>query len=97
MQSCRDIAYLSASDGLEGVHGPRRLLIRLHLLYCKHCRRHAAELPTIGRISRDTWNVASVDTATMHRLEEGILDQAFGPSDERPWDQSGDPAEPPGS
>ena len=97
MQSCRDIAYLIASDGLEGVPWSRRLLIRLHLLYCKHCRRHAAELQTIGRISRDTWNVASVDTATMRRLEEGILDQAFGPSDERPADQSGDAAEPPAS
>ncbi len=97
MQSCRNIAYLIASDGLEGVPWPRRLLVRLHLLYCKHCRRHAAELQTIGRISRDTWNVASVDTATMHRLEEGILDQAFGRSDKRPADQSGGAGEPPGS
>ncbi len=97
MQSCRNIAYLIAGDGLEGLHWSKRFLVRFHLLYCKHCRRHAGELQTIGRISRDTWGVASVDTATMQRLEEGILDQAFGPSDERPWDQSGDPAEPPGS
>ncbi len=97
MQSCRDIAYLIASDGLERASWPTRLQVRLHLLYCKHCRRHAAELETIGHVSRDTWNVASVDTATMHRLEEGILDQAFGGSDNRPQDKSGGGAEPPGS
>ncbi len=97
MQSCRNLAYLIASDGLECLHWTRRLLVQLHLLYCKHCRRHAGELQTIGRISRDTWGVASVDTATMQRLEEGILDQAFGRSDKRPADQSGDAAEPPGS
>ena len=33
----------------------------------------------------------------MQRLEEGILDQAFGRSDKRPADQSGEAAEPPGS
>ncbi len=97
MQSCRDIAYLIGSDGLERASRLARLQVRLHLLYCKHCRRHAAELETIGHVSRDTWNVASVDTATMHRLEEGILDQAFSGSDNRPQDKSGGGAEPPGS
>ncbi len=81
MQSCRNIAYHIASDGLEHARWPTRLQVRLHLLYCKHCRRHAAELETIGHVSRDTWNVASVDTATIRRLEKGILDQAFGGSD----------------
>ena len=95
MQSCRDIAYLIGSDGLERASWLTRVQVRLHLLYCKHCRRHAAELETIGQASRDTWKVASVDEATMHRLEEGILDQAFGGSDTRPLDKSGDAGEPP--
>ncbi len=90
MQSCRDVAYLIASDGLERTSRLTRLMVRLHLLYCKHCRRHVAELETIGQASRDTWDVAAVDTATMRRLEGSILDQAFGESDERQGDVSDD-------
>ncbi len=97
MQSCRDVAYLIVSDDLERASRFRRLTARIHLLYCKHCRRHAAEFETIGHVSRDTWNVASVDTATMRRLEEGILDEALGGSDKRPQDKSRGGAEPPSS
>ncbi len=90
MLSCRTIAYLITSDGLEGSSWLTRLRVRFHLLHCKHCHRHTAEIETIGNVSRDTWNIASVDTATMHRLEQGILDEAFGGSDDHP-------SEPPGS
>ena len=94
MQSCRDVAYLIASDGLERAGWLTRLLVRLHLLYCRRCRRHAADLDTIGRVSRETWNIASVDPQTVQRLESAIMDQAFGKSGDRPPGTSGDRAEP---
>ncbi len=84
MRGCRDVAYLIASDGLAGAGWARRLLVRLHLLYCRHCRRHMAELRTIGSVSRDTWDIASVDSATVRRLEKEVLDQALGKSDRPP-------------
>ncbi len=93
MQSCRDVAYLIASDGLERAGWLTRLLVRLHLLYCRRCRRYAADLDTIGRVSRDTWNIASVDPQTVQRLESAIMDQAFGKSGNRPPETSGDRAE----
>jgi hypothetical protein len=43
-----------------------------------------AELRTIGSVSRDTWDIASVDSATVRRLEKEVLDQALGKSDRPP-------------
>jgi len=90
MQTCRDVAYLIASDGLERAGWLRRLLVRLHLLYCRRCRRYAADLDTIGQVSRDTWNIASVDPQTVQRLERVIMDQAFRKPGDRPPETSGD-------
>ncbi len=90
MQSCRDVAYLIASDGLEGAGRLRRLLVRLHLLYCRRCRRYAADVDTIGQVSRDTWTITSVDRQTVQRLEGVIMDQASGKSGDRPPETSGD-------
>ncbi len=94
MLSCRDVAYLIASDGLERAGWLRRFLVRLHLLYCRRCRRYAADLDTIGHVSRDTWKITSVDPQTVQRLESAIMDQAFGKSGDRPPEISGDRAEP---
>ncbi len=89
MQSCRDVAYLIASDGLEHAGWPTRLLVHLHLLYCRRCRRYAADLDTIGHVSRDTWKITSVDPQTVQRLEGVIIDQASGKSGDHPPDTSG--------
>ncbi len=90
MQSCRDVAYLIASDGLERAGWLRRLLVRLHLLYCRRCRRYAADLDTIGHVSRDAWKNTSVDPQTVQRLEGVIMGQAPGKSGDRPPETSGD-------
>ncbi len=90
MQSCRDVAYLIASDGLEHAGWPTRLLTRLHLLYCRRCRRYAADLDTIGHESRDTWKITSVDPQAVQRLEGAIMNQASGKSGDRPPETSAD-------
>ncbi len=77
MQNCREVAYLIASDGLEHADWPTGLLTRLHLLYCRHCRRYAAEIAMIGGIGREAWSTDSVSTATVQRLEGSILDYAL--------------------
>ena len=69
MQSCRDVAYLISSDGLEHAGWPTRLLTRLHLRLCKHCRRYATELANIGRIGREAGRAESVDPKTVERLD----------------------------
>ena len=94
MQSCREVAYLVASDGLEHAAWHTRLLTRLHLLYCKRCRPYATELATIGRISREAWSTDSVDPKTLQRLEGSIMDFASGGHDEGQEDTSGEKGEP---
>ena len=94
MQNCREVAYLVASDGLELAAWHTRLLTRLHLLYCKRCRRYATELATIGRISREAWSTDSVDSNTVQHLEGSIMDYASGGHDEGQKDASGDGGEP---
>ena len=83
MLSCRDVAHLIGSDGVEHASVFRRLLVRFHLFRCEPCRRHAAELATIAEVSRDTWKAASAEAETMRRLEGAILDQASRGSDEQ--------------
>ena len=90
MHSCRDVGYLIGSEGLEHAGWPMRLLVHLHLLSCRRCRRYAADLDTIGHVSRDTWPIASVDPQTVQRLEGVIMDQASGKSGDRPPETCGD-------
>ena len=77
MQNCREVAYVIASDGLEHADWPTRLLTRLHVLHCKHCRRYAREIAINGRIGREAWNTDSVSTETVQRLEGSIMDYAL--------------------
>ncbi len=93
MQNCRDVAYLIASDGLEHAGWATRLMTRLHLLFCKHCRRYSREIAMVGRISREACSTDSVDPKTVQRLEGLIMDYASGGHDEALEDVSGDGGE----
>ena len=94
MQTCREVAYVIASDGLERAGWPTRLLTRLHLLYCDACRRYARELATIGRAGREAWSADSVDPKAVQRLEGSIMDYASGGHDEGEEEVSDDGGEP---
>ena len=94
MQTCREVTYLIASDGLEHAGWPTRLMTRLHLLLCKHCRRYATELSVIGRAGREAGRAHSVDPKTVERLERSILDYASGGHNEGQEDVSDDGGEP---
>ena len=81
MPKCRDVARFIASDGLVRASWPTQILVRLHRLYCKNCRRYAAELATIGRVSRETLSVSFVDAEALQRLEGMIMDPSSGPDE----------------
>ena len=93
MQNCRDVAYLLASDGVEEVDWPRRLRTRLHLLYCKHCRRYANELAMIGRAGREALSADSLDPKMLRRLERSIMGYASDGDNESKKDVPGDGGE----
>ena len=79
MQKCRDVAYLISSEGLEHASWTTQLLARLHLRYCKACRRYAAEVAKIGRIGGEAGRADQVDTKAVERLEGMILGYATDP------------------
>ncbi len=88
MQTCREVAYLVASDGLEHAGWPTRLLTRLHLLFCRHCRRYAKEVAMIGRMGREALSADPVDAKTVQRLEGSIMDHASRGHDDGQEDES---------
>ena len=52
MLNCSDVARSLASGEQADGGRRRRLAIRLHLLWCPHCRRYAAQLALLGRASK---------------------------------------------
>ena len=78
MPKCRDVAHFIASDGLVQANWLTRILVPVHRLYCKNCRRYAEELATIGRVSRETLGADSVNPERLQRLERMIMDLSSG-------------------
>ena len=52
MLNCRHITRLISQSMDARLPWPRRLAIRLHLLYCLGCRRYAAQLRFLRRAGR---------------------------------------------
>ena len=78
MKNCRDMAYLISSDGLEDAGWVTRLLARLHLGYCKVCRRYAAEVAKIGIMAKETSGAEPADPKAVERIGGAIMDYATG-------------------
>lgn len=52
MKTCRDVAFLIASDGLKRQTRSVRWGVALHLWMCRHCSRLARQLQQIRQLSR---------------------------------------------
>ena len=52
MLRCREVTQLVATEGLRDAPLRTRLLVRLHLGMCRHCRRYQRELNAIGNAVR---------------------------------------------
>ena len=78
MGCCKDITQELASDELREASLWKRLTVRFHLLMCRHCRRYALQLRTIGEIARDLWGPHSEDPSTLEGLKREILETSRG-------------------
>ncbi len=87
MISCKEVAQLVASDGLEEAGWGERLRVRLHHLMCRRCRRYAAQMRALGEYARKRWGDPPQDPVTLQRLELAIL-KGF------PGHPKGDPEKP---
>ena len=81
MMSCEELSRLMASDELATLGWGRRLRARLHLLMCRHCRRYAKQIRTLGDIARSAGrNQQEEDASARERLEESILNDVEKPA-----------------
>ncbi len=81
MLNCRDVARSLASG--EQADGGRRpsLAIRLHLLWCRHCRRYASQLALLGRATKKTMQHGPEELELKRRLEKTLLGGDGGSSE----------------
>jgi len=78
MLCCQEVARQIASDEFTEANVWQRLWVRLHLLMCRHCRRYALQLHSIGETARNLWGPHTEDLSTLERLERDIIETAFG-------------------
>jgi hypothetical protein len=52
MPNCKEVTTAVASDDIARRPWRERLMVRLHLMMCRHCRRYAAQLAAIGDAAR---------------------------------------------
>ena len=79
MLNCRDVARSLASDEADEAGGKQSLAIRLHLLWCRHCRRYASQLELIGLASKIAMQPGPEELELKVRLERTFLGAADDP------------------
>lgn len=73
MITCKEVARSIAGDDLEGAGPWHRLRVRLHLLMCRHCRRYAEQMRSLGAAARALFRTAEESGEDLERLERSIL------------------------
>lgn len=53
---CREVTGMLAEGNLETAPWYTRVLIRMHLAMCEHCRRFARQLELIGNALCELWS-----------------------------------------
>ena len=70
--SCRETSRLAAEGLLEAPAGLAGVAARLHLLYCRHCRRFLRQLRLLGRAVRD-WTGKQPQPEGLREFEARLL------------------------
>ena len=89
MLSCKELTRKIASDELVAAGWRERLPVRLHLLWCRHCRRYMAQMRAIGGAARNLWGPRSQDPQSLKRLEREILERCLGEPQNRTTTKAG--------
>ncbi len=95
MLSCKEVWRLIASEELADLGWLERILVRLHLVRCHHCRRYAAQLRAISTAALERRGFGPADLHALKRLERSILERCIDASDMNTQDEHGRDAEPP--
>jgi hypothetical protein len=73
MLKCKEVARLLSTDAAVDGMLSDRLRVKLHLLFCKHCRGYARQLRAVGAAGREAWSECTGERETLDRLEAEIL------------------------
>lgn len=76
MANCREVTRSLASDEASDAGGKQSFAIRIHLLWCRHCRRYASQLDLLGRATRRAMQPGPEDLELRDRLERSLMDAA---------------------
>lgn len=76
MLTCRDVARRVASATHEGGAPMSGMMLHLHLLLCRDCRRYARELRSLGDVLR-RGHAADGDAEQLRKLEQRIINLGF--------------------
>lgn len=76
MLTCKEVATAIGQDQLRTGSWTPRLRLRLHLLMCRHCRRYATQVTTIGEATRRVLRKQGDDTQALERIRERVLGDA---------------------
>jgi hypothetical protein len=87
MLPCSEVVRIVASDGLVDARRLSRLLVRVHLLYCRHCRGYARQLRLLGQEARRTAHAEREDPATLSRIERALLNRTGAEPPQTPSDR----------
>jgi len=80
MLTCRDVTRAIASGALDEMGWAGRLGVRLHLSWCRHCRRYRARIDALGRTARRVFRAGDARDR-LDRLERSIVDTMSAGSD----------------
>ena len=75
MLKCKEVSRTIASDELAAADWRRRLSFKLHLLMCRHCRRYAHQIQSIGDAAKQIFSDEPTDLESRERLRISILAQ----------------------
>jgi hypothetical protein len=81
MLSCKDIAQTVSIEDVVPVGWRQRLALKLHLMMCRHCRRYAQQMQTLGDAARRVFQHPPGEPSSpeapenLTKLQSDILDQ----------------------
>ena len=84
MLNCKEVARALASGEQTDAVRRHSLAIRLHLLWCRHCRRYASQLDLMGRASKKAMQHGPEDLELKKRLQKALLEAVENPPSSRP-------------
>lgn len=70
--SCRAVSRALAQGALEDASVLIRFLARLHLLYCRYCRKYLRQIRLLGRAARQ-WSSGLLDPAAEEAFKRRLI------------------------